>query len=257
MKKAFTLIELLVVIAVIAILAALLLPALNQAKIQAKKTHCINNHKQLVAAWKMYVDDSDGVAPTDVNFGTARTDWMDNILNLDRNIGNYWGYWQQNRCPLFSYLKNQIDVFHCPADTSTCADYYTMEKRPRWRSVSMNDAFGYGWTIDQSKFKMYVRETDPRSPSDTFLFIDEHPLSIGDGGFSVDMNGYVLFDYVIGHGNSSVMSFEDCHVASHRWQGAHITHPETDNRGYALHGADPTDSKNDLQWLMERTTELK
>ena len=58
LKAAFTLIELLVVIAVIALLAALMLPAPSRAKEQAKGVVCLNNQKQLVLGWGMYADDN-------------------------------------------------------------------------------------------------------------------------------------------------------------------------------------------------------
>src|SRR5512138_2794876 len=65
MKKhaGFTLIELLVVIAVIAILAAMLLPALARAKASARNIECINRIRQWGSAFMMYTDDHADLMP--------------------------------------------------------------------------------------------------------------------------------------------------------------------------------------------------
>ncbi|MHC4511810.1 MAG: type II secretion system protein [Planctomycetota bacterium] len=57
-RKAFTLIELLVVIAVIAVLMAILMPALNRAREQGKRIVCLNNLGQLMKGWILYADDN-------------------------------------------------------------------------------------------------------------------------------------------------------------------------------------------------------
>ena len=68
-RGGFTLIELLVVIALIAILAAMLLPALARAKEKAKRTQCVNNNHQHGLAWLLYVEDNRDTYPVTTGWG--------------------------------------------------------------------------------------------------------------------------------------------------------------------------------------------
>ena len=74
-RQAFTLIELLVVIAVIAILMAILLPALHRAREMGARAVCLNHMKSLALAWHMYADANDERVPSGATVGPKC--WVD------------------------------------------------------------------------------------------------------------------------------------------------------------------------------------
>ena len=86
-RRAFTLIELLVVIAIVSILAAMLLPALSKARGAARTITCLNNHKQLHLAFRLYAADNNDYRPV----------WSWNppeVSGFDWTYPSGWNWWQ-------------------------------------------------------------------------------------------------------------------------------------------------------------------
>ncbi len=98
----FTLIELLIVVAIIAILAGMLLPALNQARAKAKATSCINNLKQVNLARSMYERDYNDWYPINGKVYNDKQDYDYSYCHVQNfSLLNYLpAKWEQvGRCP--------------------------------------------------------------------------------------------------------------------------------------------------------------
>ena len=123
MKKFFTLIELLVVIAIIAILASMLLPALQQARKKANSTACTNKLKQLATATNQYILDNQDYIPYGQDVDSASTwdggatpknhAWYIRLCNyVGMKAGTnpvHWPYYQLNL-----RANTPTNVFDCP-----------------------------------------------------------------------------------------------------------------------------------------------
>jgi len=129
-RDGFTLIELLVVIATIALLLAILLPALRMAKAVSKRMACQSNLKQLACAWSMYLDHYDGYFYRGLNADIKFGGWK-GILNLSpRPLNRFVG--------LAETLENEnlVGVFGCPADTGGVPWYLPREEAYRYQGTS-------------------------------------------------------------------------------------------------------------------------
>jgi prepilin-type N-terminal cleavage/methylation domain-containing protein len=100
-KRGFTLIELLVVIAIIAILSAMLLPALSSAKEQARRAACLNNVRQFILATHLYAGDNDQKLPRGDTDNREKRDTHTPILSTETksNVLHYASTLKSLDCP--------------------------------------------------------------------------------------------------------------------------------------------------------------
>jgi len=281
---AFTVVELLAVMVMIAILAIVLLPALAGTKSDPRAFQCLNNQRQLILGWQMYAADNNDLLPAnDYPYNTAYRGAGALIQSEMRNwvVGTMAKSLDANGSPnspaiaeltdpnteLSPYVKN-YKVYHCPADNFI----NPLTVNLNLRSYSMNSAVGtcnwthynapnyplgaplpQGWLLGAAytpaptgpwltygKMSSFTRP----GPANTFVIMDENPLSINDGALDISAvatpgNTYII-DYPSGlHGAAGVISFADGHVIIHKWLDSRTYSPMKQSQQGGAPGGGP------------------
>ncbi len=160
-RTGFTLIELLVVTAIIAMLISILLPALGQAKEQAKAARCVANVRSLMLATNMYLQDYNDCFPFQPRPGQGVCSWSyGGKTNSDYWRGQPGFYYEVQEHPMNSYLlgsmpepdvrdssgniirRTEVPVLKCPSDNHTWQRSFDSSEYPDGWPNSTYDEVG-------------------------------------------------------------------------------------------------------------------
>jgi prepilin-type N-terminal cleavage/methylation domain-containing protein/prepilin-type processing-associated H-X9-DG protein len=255
-RGAFTLIELLVVIAIIAILAAVLLPVLQQARLRGETATCIANQKQLATAFIMYAADCNDSCVG--NKWQDEQDWNNPVRNPPENWISGWmdpsgGQDPNNTANLpngdsddtnvqllvnskyasFAEYAKVPKLYVCPSDTVKVDSVEGgIRAYSELRSVSMNAWVGYVCSppdnTNTTSYKIFNKVSSISAgigPADLFVFMEERGESIDDGSFATFEDGSDnIFNWPTDyHNEAATVGFADGHVEVHRWSGETTT----------------------------------
>lgn len=199
-KKGFTLIELLVVVAIIAILAAMLLPALSKAREKARQAVCKNNLKQIGLAIMMYAEDNNEYYP--IYADGSGLGWHDRV----------WKYTGQdpNTVP-----PDARTLFQCPSDNSgkgwpgmVKVSYGLNGGNAAWKE----EGDGISWYTANWKLPCgSAKLSQVRAPSETILVGDKwYPYLRKGNGSSSDIGSWCSNETTGYHNNNGSRNYLFC-----------------------------------------------
>jgi prepilin-type N-terminal cleavage/methylation domain-containing protein/prepilin-type processing-associated H-X9-DG protein len=226
----FTLIELLVTITIIAVMAALLFPALSRAKGQSQSASCLNNLRQLQICWQMYAgDNSDHVPPNNFVYDIISDTPMDSGPSWCTNLAPFDLDPAGIKNGLLFPFNSSLGIYHCPADKATVQDRHGNKfAQIRWRSYNMSQSVnGVSYDGDFASYvPIFQKTTEIKDPSlpDLFVFLEVHEDEILDTQFGMPTQATwwsqnVWWDVPANrHDQGCNFSFADGHVEHWRWK---------------------------------------